>query len=95
MPGLVQLTGRSDAGFGCFTAVCTDAQQRQHYHALWARACVRLCLAPLMLVCYSTLATAFFGVDYLHARGLSRGLRSEVGSAVGSLVGSTVGSIRP
>ena len=25
MPGLVQFDSRSDAGFGCFTAVCTNA----------------------------------------------------------------------
>ena len=37
MPGLVQFDSRSDAGFGCFTAVCTDALQRHHCHALWPR----------------------------------------------------------
>ena len=37
MPGLVQFDSRTDAGFGCFTAVCTDALQRHHCHALWPR----------------------------------------------------------
>jgi len=58
MPGLVQFDSRSDAGFGCFTALCTDALQRRHCHALWARVwlCVRRRPGCALLVCYWTLA---------------------------------------
>ena len=57
MPGLVQFDSRSDAGFGCFTAVCTDANSAALPRVVATRVDRR---RSALLVCYMTLDNANF-----------------------------------
>ena len=57
MPGLVQFDSRSDAGFGCFTAVCTDALRWRATRSRMPRAPVQHHARLGSLVSYRPLAT--------------------------------------